>query len=165
MLGLPPGVYDQRLVESRQDVLVYPGDLLGSDVEVTGPITLKLVAESSATDTDFTAKLADVRPDGYAHNIADGAIRARFRESVFAPTLSRPGKAYAYTIDLWSTSHVFKAGHRLRLEISSSNFPRYDRNSNTGHDFGADAELAVARQSVLDNAAHPSHLVLPIIAR
>ncbi|MGH7947777.1 MAG: CocE/NonD family hydrolase, partial [Candidatus Binataceae bacterium] len=165
VLGLPPGVHDQRPVESRRDVLVYTGDVLTTDMEVTGPIVVKLFAESSASDTDFTAKLVDVRPDGYAHNIAEGVVRARFRESIVAPTLITPGKAYEYTIDLWATSHLFNAGHRLRLEISSSNFPRYDRNPNTGHDFGVDAELTVAHQTVLHDANHRSHVVLPIIPR
>ncbi|MGH7865819.1 MAG: CocE/NonD family hydrolase, partial [Candidatus Binataceae bacterium] len=165
VLGLPPGVYDQREVESRADVLVYTGEALKNDMEVSGPVAVKLVAESSASDTDFTAKLIDVRPDGYAHNIAEGVVRARFRESLSAPTLIIPGKAYEYTIDLWSTSHLFKAGHRLRVEISSSNFPRYDRNPNTGHDFGVDSELTVARQTVLHDVNHSSHVVLPIIPR
>ena len=122
-------------IEKRQDVLVYTGEMLSQDTEVTGPISLSLYAASSAPDTDFTAKLIDLRPDGYAQNIAEGVIRARFRESHTAPSLITPGEVYAYTIDLWATSHVFKAGHRLRLEVSSSNFPRYDRNPNTGHDF------------------------------
>jgi len=165
VLGLAPGVYDQRPVESRRDVLVYTGEVLAGDMEVTGPITLTLFAESSAPDTDFTAKLVDVRPDGYAHNLAEGVVRARFRESLAAPTLITPGKAYQYKVDLWSTSHVLKAGHRLRLEVSSSNFPRYDRNPNTGRDFGVDTELVAAHQTVLHDADHPSHLMLPIIPR
>ena len=126
---------------------------------------MKLYAASSAPDTDFTAKLVDLRPTGYAQNIAEGVIRARFRESLTTPTLIKPDQVYEYTIDLWATSHVFKPGHRLRLEVSSSNFPRYDRNPNTGHDFGADAELSVARQSVFHDSRYASHLVLPVIPR
>jgi hypothetical protein len=126
---------------------------------------LKLFAASSAPDTDFTAKLVDVRPDGYARNIAEGVVRARFRESLTSPTLITPGKVYEYAIDLWSTSHVFKAGHRLRLEVSSSNFPRYDRNPNTGREFGVDAHLASARQTIFHDTRHPTHLVLPVIPR
>ncbi|MBI3303212.1 MAG: CocE/NonD family hydrolase, partial [Deltaproteobacteria bacterium] len=164
-LGLAMGVFDQTKVEEREDVLVYTGDALTADLEVTGPISLRLFAASSAPDTDFTAKLVDLRPDGYAQNIAEGVIRARFRESLSQPALITPEKVYEYTVDLWATSHVFKAGHRLRLEVSSSNFPRYDRNPNTGHDFGVDAELRTARQTIFHDSRYPSHLVLPVIPR
>jgi putative CocE/NonD family hydrolase len=164
-LGIRSGVYDQTEVEKRDDVLVYTGDVLTNDLEVTGPITLKLHAASSARDTDFTAKLVDVGPDNYAQNIAGGIMRARFRESLSAPSLISPDKVYEYTVDLWSTSHVFKAGHRIRLEVSSSNFPNFDRNPNTGHDFGADAEVVAARQTVFHDGRYPSHLILPVIPR
>lgn len=164
-LGLALGVFDQSKIEEREDVLVYTGDTLTSDMEVTGPVTLTLFAASSAPDTDFTAKLVDVRPDGYAQNLAEGVIRARFRESLSSPMLITPGQVYEYAIDLWATSHVFRAGHRVRLEVSSSNFPRYDRNPNTGHDFGVDAELRAAQQTIFHDSRHPSHLVLPIIPR
>ena len=130
---------------------------------MTGPLTLKLFAATSAPDTDFTAKLVDVRPDGYAQNLADGIIRARFRDSTRYPTLITPGQVYEYTVDLWATSHVFKAGHRIRLEVSSSNFPRFDRNPNTGHPIGADAELETAQQTIFHDQRYPSHLVLPVI--
>ena len=162
-LGMAMGVLDQNKVEVREDVLVYTGDLLNAAMEVTGPISLMLYAASSASDTDFTAKLVDVRPDGYAQNIAEGVIRARFRESLSNPTLITPGEVYGYTIDLWATSHVFKAGHRLRLEVSSSNFPRYDRNPNTGHDFGGDTELRAAQQTIFHDNRYPSYLTLPVI--
>jgi putative CocE/NonD family hydrolase len=164
-LGLAPGVFDQRDVEARDDVLVYTGDVLPKDLEVTGPITMKLHASSSAPDTDFTAKLVDVSADGYAQNIAEGIVRARFRESASTPTLITPDKIYEYEIDLWSTSHVFKAGHQLRLEVSSSNFPRYDRNQNTGSDLFVDRELKTARQTVHHSGACASHIVLPVIPR
>jgi uncharacterized protein len=164
-LGIRSGVYDQAEVEKRDDVLVYTGDVLTNDLEVTGPITLKLHAASSARDTDFTAKLVDVRPDNYAQNIAGGIMRARFRESLSAPSLISRDKVYEYTVDLWSTSHVFKAGHRIRLEVSSSNFPHFDRNPNTGHAFGVDAEVVAARQTVFHDGRYPSHLILPIIPR
>jgi putative CocE/NonD family hydrolase len=164
-LGLAMGVLDQRKVEEREDVLVYTSETLHADMEVTGPVSLRLFAASSAPDTDFTAKLVDIRPDGYAQNIVEGMIRARFRESLTAPTLITPGQVYAYTIDLWATSHVFKAGHQLRLEVSSSNFPRYDRNPNTGHDFGVDAELLTAQQTIFHDHRYPSHLLLPVIPR
>jgi len=104
------------------------------DLEVTGPISLELFASSSAVDTDFTAKLVDVSPNGFAQNLTDGIIRARYRNSFEKPELMEPGQVYRFTIDVWATSNVFLAGHRLRLDISSSNFPRFDRNLNTGED-------------------------------
>jgi putative CocE/NonD family hydrolase len=164
-LGLAPGVYDQRDIEKRDDVLVYTGDALENDLEVTGPIVMKLAAASSAPDTDFTAKLVDVRPDGYAHNIAEGVIRARFRDSATEPTPIVPGQAYEYSVDMWATSHVFKAGHRVRIEVSSSNFPRYDRNANTGADLFTDRVLKPARQSVFHNGRYQSRVILPVIPR
>ena len=103
-------------------------------LEVTGPLVVTLFAASSAPDTDFIAKLVDVRPEGYAQNLADGIIRARYRTSRMIPTLLTPGQVHELTIDLWATSHVFLPGHGLRLEIASSNFPRFDRNLNTGED-------------------------------
>lgn len=159
------GVFDQRVLEERSDVLVYTTSPLDKDTEVTGPIEVKLYAVSSAPDTDFTAKLVDVWPDGRAYNLMDGIIRARYRESTTSPSLIEPGKLYLYTIDLWATSNLFKAGHRIRVEISSSNFPRFDRNPNTGNSFGEDAELRVALQKVFHDGDHPSHIVLPIIPR
>jgi len=159
------GPFDQRSTESRSDMLVYTTSPLEQDVEVTGPISVYLWATSSTPDTDFVARLVDVHPDGYAQNLTDGIIRARYRNFVHgeAPSLIEPGKAYEYEIDLWATSNVFKAGHRLRLDVTSSNFPRWDRNPNTGHDFGADAEMAVAHQTILHDREHPSHVVLPIV--
>jgi len=161
----PGGPYDQRETESRADVLVYSTPELTQDVEVTGPITVHLWATSSATDTDFVARLVDVYPDGYAQNLTDGILRARYRN--FAqdekPSLIEPGKPYEYEINLWATSNVFKQGHRIRLDVTSSNFPRWDRNPNTGHDFGADSELVVAQQTILHDAEHPSYVVLPIV--
>ncbi len=163
--SVPGGAYDQRPTETRADVLVYSTPPLAQAVEVTGPISVKLWAASSAPDTDFTAKLVDVDTTGYARNLTDGIIRARYRESTAKPTLIEPGQVYEYTIDLWATSNVFKAGHRMRVEISSSNFPRFDRNSNTGHPFAQDTDLRPAAQTILHDAAHPSHIVLPIVPR
>ena len=128
---LPPGPRDQREVEARQDVLVYSTPPLENDTEVSGPVILDLYASTSAADTDFTAKLVDVAPDGTAVNLTDGILRARYRNSTAQATPIKPGKIYEYKIDLWSTSNVFLKGHRLRLEVSSSNFPRFDRNLNT----------------------------------
>jgi len=164
-LGMAGGVFDQREIEEREDVLVYTSDALEADLEVTGPVTMTLFAASTAPDTDFTAKLVDVRPDGYAANVVDGVVRARFRDSLRAPTPIEPGAVVEYAIDLWATSHLFRAGHRLRLEVSSSNFPRYDRNANTGAPFGTDTELRTAEQTIHHDAARPSAVVLPVIPR
>ena len=164
-LMIPHGVQDQRPVEDRPDVLVFTSDPLASDLELTGPITVKLFAATSAVDTDFTAKLVDVRPDGYAHNLQDGIVRARYRTSARQPSFITPGRVHEYTIDLWATSHVCKAGHRLRVEISSSNFPRFDRNPNTGAVLGVDDRLESAQQTIHHSAEYPSHIVLPIIPR
>jgi len=124
-----------------------------------------LWAASSAPDTDFVARLCDVRPDGRSINLTDGIIRARHRGMAQGePTsLLEPGRPYEYEIDLWATSNLFKAGHRIRLQITSSCFPRWDRNPNTGHDHGADAELAVARQTIFHDRERPSCIVLPIV--
>ena len=162
-LMIPHGVADQRSTEDRGDVLVYTSEPLEQDLELTGPIKVQLFAASSAVDTDFTAKLVDVRPDGYAQNLQDGIIRARYRSSARQPTFITPGQVYEYSIDLWATSQVFKAGHRLRVEISSSNFPRFDRNPNTGAPLGEDTRLETAQQTVQHSADYASHIVLPVI--
>jgi uncharacterized protein len=159
------GVQDQRAVEARPDVLVYTSEVVTSALEVTGPVTVTLYAVTSARDTDFTAKLVDVRPDGHAHNLADGIVRARYRESRERPTLLTPAEAYRFTIDLWATSHVFLAGHRVRVEISSSNFPRFDRNLNTGAEQATGRQWQTALQTVFHDSRYPSHIVLPVIPR
>ena len=164
LLGpVPTGPCDQRPAEARQDVLVYSSDPLTDDLEVTGPIVMKLYAASSATDTDFTAKLVDVWPTGYAQNIQDGIIRARYRNSNTHPVLIKPDEIYEYSIDLWATSHVFKPGHRIRIEISSSNFPHYDRNLNTGGPLFQERDFKRATQAIFHDAALPSRIILPII--
>ena len=160
---LKAGPRDQRSVEARDDVLVYTTPPLTADLEVTGPVSLELFAKSSAVDTDFTAKLVDVWPNGFAQNLTEGILRARYRESQEKPTLINPGQIYKLTVDLWSTSNVFKQGHSIRLEISSSNFPRFDRNMNTGADNGTATRFVTATNTILHDAAHPSALVLPIV--
>ena len=162
---VPWGVYDQRPIEYRNDVLVYTSEPLEEDLEVTGPISVKLYASTDGRDTDFTAKLVDVHPDGYAVNLCDNIMRARYHESREYQTLLEPGSVYEFTIDLWMTSNVFLKGHRIRVDVSSSNFPRFDRNPNTGNPFGQDAELRVAHQTVLHDEAHPSHVLLPVIPK
>jgi putative CocE/NonD family hydrolase len=145
-------------------VLTYSTEPLAADVEVTGPLQVKLWAASDAPDTDFVARLVDVHPDGFAQTLADGIVRARYRNGL-TPELLDPGRAYLFTIDLWSTSNVFKAGHQIRVDIASANFPRWDRNPNTGAPFGQSAELRPAHQSILHDAEHPSQIVLPIVPR
>jgi hypothetical protein len=160
---VPWGVYDQRPVEMRDDVLVYTGAPLAHDVEVTGPIVVHLFAATDGYDTDFTAKLVDVFPDGTAWNLCDGIMRGRYRKGRGPAELLTPDRVEEFVIDCWVTSNLFRAGHAIRVEISSSNFPRFDRNLNTGLPIGDDASPRVARQRVLHDAAHPSHVVLPII--
>ena len=159
------GPRDRRPVQRRDDVLVYTSPPLDRDTEVTGPVELRLYAASTAKDTDFTATLTDVYPDGRAIHICEGIQRAAFRESLENPSLIEPGKIYEYRISLWETSTVFKAGHRIRLEISSSNFPRYARNLNTGNRLGASAETKIAEQTIHHDGQYPSALVLPVIPR
>ena len=160
---LGPGPRDQRPVEARNDVLVYSTPMLSEDLEITGPVTLELFASSTAVDTDFTAKLVDVWPDGFAQNLTEGIIRARYRESQEKPTFLNPGQTYKFIVDLWSTSNLFRKGHRLRLEISSSNFPRFDRNLNTGGDSSSARNPVPATNSIYHDAEHPSALILPAV--
>jgi len=162
---LEPGARDQRDVEARSDVLVYSTPPLAEDVEVTGPVTLDLYARSSAVDTDFTGKLVDVSPDGFARNLTEGILRARFRDSMSTPALLVPGRIYRYTIDLWSTSNVFLKGHRIRVEISSSNFPRFDRNLNTGKSAAYSSKYVKATNVIYHDSEHPSALTLPVVPR
>lgn len=161
--ALPAGAFDQRDIESRPDVLVYTTAPLGNDLEVTGPLKATLWAATSAPDTDFTVKLVDVSPCGYARNVQDGIIRARYRHSDKDAQPVTPGEVTAYEIDMAATSNVFKAGHCIRVEISSSNFPRFDRNLNTGSELGQGSETRVATQTIVHDADHPSHVLLPVI--
>ena len=158
------GPVDQRPNENRKDVLVFTSDPMTENREVTGPVVVKLYASSTARDTDFIARLIDVYPDGTAYNLTEGLIRARFRESIWEPPrLLVPGKIYEYTIDLLPTSNVFLKGHRIRVHLTSSNFPMWDRNPNTGHPQGVDAEITIAEQTIYHGRKYPSHIVLPII--
>lgn len=159
-----PGAKDQRVIEAREDVLVFTSEPLEKDTEVTGRVIVKLWAASDAPDTDFVARLVDVHPNGFAQNLADGIIRARYRNGADSELLE-PGKPYEFTIDLWSTANVFKAGHRIRLQVTSSNFPRWDRNPNTGDAPGTGIELRPAHQTILHNATYPSQVILPLIPR
>ena len=160
---VPGGAYDQREVEARSDVLCYTTPPLAADLEVTGPVAVTLYAATTAADTDFTAKLVDVAPCGAARNLTDGIIRARYRQGTDAARPITPGAVEEYTIDLVATSNVFQAGHRIRLEISSSNFPRFDRNCNTGGEPWAAAECVPAVQTIYHNGQYPSRIHLPVI--
>jgi putative CocE/NonD family hydrolase len=159
----PAGPYDQRPIEQRPDVLVFTSEPLSQDTEVTGPVSVRLWAASSAPDTDFIARLCDVDPDGQSINLTDGILRARYRDWSEGGELSaiEPDRPYCYDIDLWATSNLFKAGHRIRLQVTSSCFPRWDRNPNTGRPFGADAGTAVAHQTIFHDRERPSHVLLP----
>lgn len=157
------GAYDQTRIEMREDVLVYTSSPLEEGLEVTGPLKLTLSVSSSAPDTDFTAKLVDVYPDGRAFNIEEGALRMRYREGFDKKLGMRPGEVYKANLDLHVTSNYFGPGHRIRLEVSSSNFPRWDRNLNTGGNNYDEKDFVVARNTVHHSAAHPSFIVLPIV--
>jgi hypothetical protein len=159
----PQGPYDQTPVEQRSDVLVYSSDPLTTDTEITGPVTVDLWASSSATDTDFTAKLDVVKPDGLVINLNNGILRSAFRDSLSAPTPTVPGTAYRYQIAVWPTSYLFRAGDRIRLEISSSDYPQFAPNPNTGLPFGQSAETHQATQTIFHDPAHPSSVTLPVI--
>lgn len=162
---LAPGPRDQRPDEARHVVLVYSTPPFREDFEVTGPVSVELYASSSATDTDFTGKLVDVWPDGFAQNLTEGILRARYRDSQEKPEFMTPGKIYQFHLDLWATSNVFRAGHRLRLEISSSNFPRFDRNLNTARDAARASQMAPATNTIYHDGAHPSALLLSVLPR
>jgi putative CocE/NonD family hydrolase len=163
MEHMEPGPRDQRSVENRDDVLVYSTGPLPNDLEVTGPVTAELFVKSSAVDTDFTAKLVDVAPNGLATNLTEGILRMRYRDSQEHATLMNPGQVYRVSLDLWGTSNLFLRGHSLRLEISSSNFPRFDRNFNTGEDIKFARNFVAAHNTILHDEQHPSALVLPIM--
>ena len=159
------GPDDYRKVEEREDVLVYSTEPLLEEMEVCGPIKVKLFASSSARDTDFMAKLIDVWPNGFAQRLTDGMVRARFREGMDKPSLIEPGRVYGYDIDLWNTCQLYKKGHRVRLEISSSAFPKYDRNLNTGEQLGKTTAMQVAEQKIYQGSGRASYVLLPLVPR
>jgi putative CocE/NonD family hydrolase len=163
--ALPTGIgpEDQRPAEARSDVLVYTTPAFAKDTEVTGPVSLDLYVSSSAVDTDFTGMLVDVWPNGFAQNLTSGILRLRYRNSQEKPELANPGETYHIAVDLWSTSNVFLAGHKLRLEVSSSNFPRFDRNLNTGEEQARATRMIKATNVVYHDKAHSSALTVPIV--
>ncbi len=163
-----PGPLERSWIERRQDVLVYSSDPLEQEMEVTGPVSVRLWAASSAADTDFAVMLLDVHPDGRAYNLLPleaGYVRARYRSSELSPEPLVPGQATEITISGMVTSNLFRKGHRVRLHVTSSRFPTFDRNPNTGEPFGAATRMVPARQTILHDAAHPSRVILPVIPR
>lgn len=163
--GKASALPDRTELLERADVLTYTTAPFDEALEITGPITVNLFASSTAPDTDFTAALVDVFPDGYSLMIQEGILRASFRDREALPSPIVPGEVYLFPIDLWAPSYVVPAGHRLRVEISSSNFPRFARNLNTGHEFGMSDEIAIADQTVYHTEQHPSHVLLPVVPR
>jgi putative CocE/NonD family hydrolase len=160
---LAPGPVEQSSVEGREDVLCFTSEPLPQDLEVTGPLVLYLYAATTAPDTDFTAKLVDVHPDGRAFNIADGGLRARFRDSLVEPRPVQPGEVNEYRIHLRNTSMVFRKGHRIRIDVTSSDFPRWDRNMNTGAPVGSDVSGERAKQTIFHDSQWASYIDLPVI--
>lgn len=161
------GPVDQRVVDGRADVLCYTGPVLTEPVEVTGFVELKVFVSASTVDTDITAKLVDVFPDGKAINLCDGILRLRYRNSLSEPEMMSPGEVYEVTVKMSVTSNVFLPGHRIRLDVSGSNFPHYDRNSNTGGVISSEAlaDMVAVDTTVHHGGARPSRLVLPVIDR
>jgi len=157
------GPDDYRAIERRDDVLVYTSTPVTADTEVCGPIKVTLYAATTATDTDFTAKLIDVWENGFAERLSDGIVRARFRNGMSKQELAQPGAVYEYHIDAWNTCEMFKTGHRIRLEISSSAFPKYSRNLNTGKALGTNSDMITAEQTIYHDAQHLSHVTLPVV--
>ena len=158
------GPRDQRPLERREDVLVYTSDFLEEPLTIAGPITMNLVAETDGKDTDWMVKLVDVHPDGYAMPVSEGIIRARFREGLDQMKLLKPDKSYTYEIEMTGTANVFLPGHRIRIDITSSNFPQFDRNLNTGEDLATGTSIRVANQTVHHGGDKKSYLVLPVVS-
>ncbi len=161
----PEGPRDQRIIEQRNDVLVYTSDFLEEPVEIVGPVKVVLYASSDAPDTDFVAKLVDVHPDGKAYNLCEGLLPARFREGLAEPKYLESGKVYEFTINLIGTANVFQPGHRIRLDITSSHFPQFARSLNTAEEFGKGESMRVARQTIHHSGVRPSHVLLPVIPK
>jgi len=159
----PAGPREQDAVESRNDVLVYTSEIIEEPVRIAGPVKVVLYASSDAVDTDFVAKLVDVYPDGTAYNMAEGILRARYRNGLEKPEMLEPGKVYRLEIDLVGTSVEFQQGHRIRVQVASAHFPQFDRNPNTGKPFGTGGDVQIAHQTVIHTQAQPSHIILPIV--
>lgn len=162
--ALSAGAFDQRPVEARDDVLVFTSAPLEQPLALAGPVVVKLFVATDGQDTDFVARLVDVYPDGRAMTLTDGVTRLRYREGIASPAgLVEPGRVYEISIDLWATAITFLSGHHLRLDVTSSNFPRWERNPNTGEDPATATTWRVARQTILHDGEHPSHVLLPVL--
>jgi putative CocE/NonD family hydrolase len=157
------GPKDQRPIESRSDVLVYTSEALQSPVAIAGPVKMKLFAATDGRDTDWMVKLVDVHPNGFAMNIAEGILRTRFRNGLEKMDLLQPNQVYEYEVDMAGTANVFQPGHRIRIDITSSNFPQFDRNPNTGENLGATNRVRTAAQVVHHGGQRASHIVLPVV--
>lgn len=158
------GPRDQRSVESRHDVLVYTSEILSEPLAIAGPVQMKLHAATNGPDTDFVVKLVDVHPSGFAMNIAEGILRARFRRGFNQMELLTPNQPYEFVIDMAGTANVFLPGHRIRVDITSSHFPQFDRNPNTGEDLGSSDRVRIATQTIFHTKDRASHLLLPLVS-
>jgi len=164
--AIQPGAFDQRRMEAREDVLVYTSEPFREGIELSGPITPTLYVSSDSKDTDFTVKLLDVYPDGRAFNLDESIQRMRYREGYDKPLAwMAKGKVYRVTLQPLNTSNYFEAGHRLRIEVSSSNFPRFDRNLNTGGNNYDEASGVTAHNSVHHSSQYPSQVTVTVVKR
>lgn len=157
------GPKDQRPLAQRKDILVYTGEALSEPLAIAGPVKMKLFAATDGPDTDWVVKLIDVHPNGFAMNVCEGILRARYRKGADKPELLKAGEVYEYEVDLVGTANVFLPGHRIRVDITSSHFPQFDRNPNTGEPFGTSAKVRVAQQTVFHTAQRASHILLPVV--
>jgi uncharacterized protein len=158
------GPKDQRVVENRKDVLVYTGEALTQPLAIAGPVKMKLFAATDGPDTDWVVKLIDVHPNGAAYNVCEGILRARYRKGADKMELLKANEIYEYEIDMNATANVFLPGHRIRVDVTSSHFPQFDRNPNTGETFGSSSRVRIARQTIFHSADRASHIVLPVVA-
>jgi putative CocE/NonD family hydrolase len=162
-ISLSVGPVDQRPVEARHDVLVYTSEILEAPVAIAGPVRANLHAATDGPDTDWFVKLVDLHPNGFSMNIAEGILRARFRKSFDRMEFLKPNEAYEFVIDMRGTANVFLPGHRIRLDITSSNFPQFDRNLNSGEDLATGTRVRVARQTVFHAPERSSYILLPVV--
>jgi putative CocE/NonD family hydrolase len=162
-IPLSSGPVDQRPAEARSDVLVYSSDILNTPVAIAGPVRMKLHAATDGPDTDWFIKLVDVYPNGFAMNVAEGVLRARFRKGYDKMELLQPNEAYEFDIDMRGTANVFLPGHRIRVDVTSSNFPQFDRNLNSGEDLATGSKVRAARQTIFHSADRASHILLPVV--
>jgi uncharacterized protein len=157
------GPKDQRPLAGRKDILVYSSEPLKEPLAIAGPVKMKLFAATDGPDTDWVVKLIDVRPDGFAINVCEGILRARYRKGTSRPELLTPNQPYEFEVDLVGTANVFLPGHRLRVDVTSSHFPQFDRNPNTGEPSGSSSRVRVASQTIFHSVDRASHIILPVV--